>query len=62
LVEDLNPVVLPIADEQPTARIERKRVDAVELAGACALLAPRLENLPFLSNFITRAFALGALP
>ena len=45
LVEDLNAVVLAIADEQPAARIERQRVRDVEFAGAHPFLAPRLDEL-----------------
>ncbi len=45
LVEDLNPVVRPIGDEQPAFRVPRERVRLVELARACAALAPLLDEL-----------------
>ena len=36
LIEDLDPVVVAIADEQPAARIDRERVRLIELArGPC---------------------------
>src|SRR5258708_3613924 len=45
LVENLNAVVLTIADEEPTARIERQRVRDVEFSGAHPFLAPGLDEL-----------------
>src|SRR5580765_7841325 len=45
LIEDLNPVVVAIADEQASLRVERERVRLIDLAGAGAQLAPLLEEL-----------------
>ena len=44
-VEDLEPVVLPVADEQPAARVEGDRVRHVELARAHPRLADRRQRL-----------------
>src|SRR5439155_26540669 len=44
LIEDMDAVVLTVADEQPSSRIEGKRVNAVELAAARPLLPPRLDE------------------
>ena len=48
LIEDLNAVVLTIADEHASARIDGERVRDIELARAHAFLAPRLEELSVL--------------
>src|SRR5207245_6576320 len=45
LIEDLNPVVIAIADEQTAARIHREAVRLIELAGPGAKLAPFLDEL-----------------
>src|SRR3984893_3427034 len=45
LVENLDAVVLTIANEEPAARIERQRVRDVEFPGAHPFLAPRLDEL-----------------
>src|SRR5882762_780724 len=42
-VEHLDAVILTIADEESAARVERERVNDVELAGAHAFPAPRLQ-------------------
>src|SRR6185295_18425973 len=44
LVEDLDAVVLTVADKQPAPGIEDECVDKVELAGAHAFLPPRLDE------------------
>src|SRR5262245_51351203 len=46
LIEDLDPVVVAIADKQPSARIERDRVRYVELAPGRAGFAPGLDERP----------------
>src|SRR5439155_23663455 len=45
LIEDLNAVVLAIADEQPPARVHRDRVRLADLSRARALRAPLLQIL-----------------
>src|SRR5213593_4561637 len=58
LVEDLDPVVVPVADEQPAFGIHRERVRLVELAGSGPQLAPGLDQLPIpgeLENAIVSA-------
>ena len=45
LVEDLQPVVLAVGDEEPALRVERQRVGRRELARPGALPAPRLDEL-----------------
>src|SRR5881398_3393065 len=45
LVEDLDAVVLAVADEQAALRIEGQGVRAVEFADARALFAPGFEEL-----------------
>ena len=49
LIEDLDPVVLAVADEQPAARIHRDRVRLADLAAAGALPAPLLDVLAVLA-------------
>src|SRR5882757_8547506 len=44
LVEDLDAVVAAVAEKQPSLRIHRERMRTVHLAGACALLAPGLDE------------------
>src|SRR4029453_8548536 len=51
LVEDLNAVVLSITDEQASPRIERQRVDDVELTRTHTLPAPGLDELAVLVEF-----------
>ena len=48
LVENLDPVVLAIADQQPAARVDRDRVRLAEFAGPCAFAAPLLDESPVL--------------
>ena len=48
LVEDLDAVVLAVADEQPPLRIDRERVRHVELARRRPFLPQVLMNLPSL--------------
>src|ERR1700674_4275135 len=48
LVEDLDSVVLAVADEQPAAGIEGERVDHVEFTWAHAFCAPRLDEFSVL--------------
>ena len=48
LIEDLNPVVVAIADEQPALRVHRERVRLIEFVGARAVLAPCLDELAVL--------------
>src|SRR5439155_19909849 len=45
LIEDLNAVVLAIADEQPPARVHRDRVRLADLSRARSLRAPFLQIL-----------------
>src|SRR5262249_52063318 len=45
LIEDLDAVVLAVADEQPAARIHGQRVGNIDLARTGALLAPGLDEL-----------------
>ncbi len=54
LIEDLDPVVVAVADEQPALRIQRERVRLIELARAGSGLPHSLMNLPVLSNFRIR--------
>src|SRR5262245_60509340 len=51
LVEDLDPIVSPIANKKPSARIHSQRVGRVELAGGGPLLSPRLDELAILREF-----------
>ena len=44
LIEDLDAVVLAIADEQPAARVHRDGVRLADLAGARSLRAPLLDE------------------
>ena len=44
LVEDLDPVVAAVADEQAALRIHRQRVRLVEVVGTVAELAPRFDE------------------
>src|SRR5258707_13192281 len=44
LIENLDAVVAAVAKKQPAARVHRKRVRAVDLAGRAALLAPGLDE------------------
>ena len=48
LIEDLNAVVVAVADEQPPFGIERERVRLIEFARAGAGLAPALDQLAVL--------------
>src|SRR5438105_14490715 len=50
LIEDLDPIVLAIADEQPSARVHRNRVRLAHLAAARSLPAPLLHVLPVLGE------------
>src|SRR5262245_9103653 len=45
LVENLDAVVVAVADKQPPLRIHRQRMGDIELARACALFAPGLDEL-----------------
>src|SRR5262249_20704398 len=45
LIEDLDAIVLPVAEKEPAARIHRDRVRDVDLAGTGTLLAPGLDEL-----------------
>src|SRR5262249_50464296 len=60
LVEDLNPVVVAIADEQTSTRIHRQRVRLIELTGAAAVLAPLLDQLSSLVE-LQHAVVAGAV-
>lgn len=48
LIEDLDPVVLAIADEQASTRVHRDRVRLAELAAPLSLPAPFLDVLAVL--------------
>src|SRR5262245_57690489 len=48
LIEDLNAIVLAVADEQTAARIHRDRVWLANLAGTGSLRAPFLDELAVL--------------
>src|SRR2546426_2483063 len=48
LVEDLDPIVAPIANKQPAAGIHGQGVRRIELAWGVALLAPRFNELAIL--------------
>src|SRR5690242_538788 len=61
LVENLDAVVLPVADEQPPLRIHRDRVGNVELAARGALFAPGLDELPLLGEFHDTRGAIAAV-
>ena len=56
LVEDLDAVVLAVADEQPAARIHRDRVRLAELARAVPFLPHSLRTCRPCVNFMTRLF------
>src|SRR5579864_5813111 len=45
LIENLDAIVLAVADKKPSLRIKGQRVRAVEFAAACSFFAPRLEEL-----------------
>src|SRR5262249_37238776 len=51
LVEDLNPVVVAIADKQASLRVHRHRVRLIELARTGAQLAPGLNQLAGFRKF-----------
>jgi hypothetical protein len=53
----LNAIVLAVADEEPSARIDRERVNHVEPPGPIPFLPQVFKNFPALSNFKTRASA-----
>src|SRR4029078_8524595 len=65
LVVDLDPVVVAIADEEPSLRVDRERVQARELARAARSvprLAPLRDELAGLVEFhypLVRAFAVA---
>src|SRR5207247_2794794 len=61
LIEDLHPVVVAIADEQPSPRVERQRVRLIELARTGAQLAPLLDELASLVE-LQDAIVSGAVP
>src|SRR6266478_2035732 len=46
LIEDLDPVVSAVGDEETSFRIESKRVGRLELAGTLPFLPPRFDELP----------------
>src|SRR5207244_5638573 len=48
LIEDLNPVVAAIADEDAAPRVDRDGVERVKLARPPAALTPRLDELSVL--------------
>src|SRR5690242_19849303 len=45
LIEDLDAIVLAVADKEAPLRIKGQRVRTVEFAATCSFLAPRLEEL-----------------
>src|SRR5262245_5047884 len=51
LVENLDAIIIPIADEEPAFRIQSDGVRRVELAWARSFLTPRLDELPVLREF-----------
>ncbi len=63
LVEDLDAVVVAVADVEPALGVEGERVRLVEFAGTGAELAPRLDQFAVLGEFedavVACAVALG---
>ena len=61
LVEDLDPIVVPVADEQPASGVESDRVGCIELVRAGSSLSPGLEELAILGKFrnaiVTRSWS-----
>src|SRR5205809_4842249 len=51
LIEDLNPIVVPIADKQPALRVHRERMRLIEFVRAGASLAPRFDQRTVLREF-----------
>src|SRR5262249_15223725 len=51
LIENLNPVVGAIANEEAPARVHRQRMRALELIGTRTMIAPFLEVLAVLVEF-----------
>src|SRR5262249_22992722 len=61
LVEDLDAVVVAIADEQASARVHCQRVRRVELAGCTAFLSPGLDELAILGEFHDAGIGVAAM-
>src|SRR5204862_5944429 len=59
LVEDLDPMVATVGDEQPSARVERERVRRSELAGARTELPPFLDVLAVLAELDDPSVRIG---
>ena len=59
LIEDLDSVVLAIADKQPSSRIEGNRVDDIEFTRSHAFTAPGLDELSILVELHDASVASG---
>src|SRR5260370_6944902 len=62
LVEDLDPIVIAIPDEQPSFRIEGQAMRYVELPWAGSLLSPHLDEFSILRELNDAVVAVPAIP
>src|SRR3977135_1156978 len=62
LVEDLDPIVIAIPDEQPSFRIEGQAMRYVDLPRPGSLLSPHLDNFPILRELPNAFVAVPAMP